>query len=338
MSTQPTLGIATSVSVFNGYVASMVAFALEEIGFFKLLARQTSVSLEGAAEALRVQSSILEAMCQSLVAIDILTSNATEGYGLTAEGRLFAEQLGFFTWAIGGYGAILRSLPQLASGEYVFGQDVVRNDRYVAEGAGKNIDVYVFPLVSTVLSWHTVRTLVDIGCGSAELLIRFCQLYPHLTCIGVDISPKACEAAQRNVNEAGLNGQITIIQADVCTLLASKDKRVIELLQRADIVTCFFMLHDLIHDMVQASDLLLRFKKTFPHASRFLIGDTVKPSSSIPLKQTFFILAFELVHALMGQRTWEKEFYESLFTSVGLNIERFIEFPVPSTWLYVLRP
>src|SRR5690349_15297046 len=57
------------------------------------------------------------------------------------------------------------------------------------------------------INWRKIRTLVDVGCGTGVKLLRFVESAADLNrsdvkIIGIDLSEKAIEMAQRNVGES----------------------------------------------------------------------------------------------------------------------------------------
>jgi len=326
-------------SLFNGYVGSSVVFALSEIGFFKLFEKNDSVvNLPRAAGILKVRQNLLTALCDNMVAIGILQNASDDSYALTIEGQNLAELLGYFTWAIGGYGNLLHNLHHLVSGRKTYGYEVVRDESYVARGAGEVGQKFVLPVVASQLDKSSFNEIVDLGCGSAALLIFLCRRYPWIKGVGVDISEKACELARQRIFQSGLSERIRIIKSDVNQLAYGADSSEVSSLQRAEVVTSFFMLHDLIKNQAQAVDFFSNLKRNFCNTRYFLFGDTMQSDSLELLKsQKIFSQVFELVHAFMGHCLWKKQLYDEVFSAAGFAVDGCIRLDIPFSWLYVLK-
>jgi len=54
--------------------------------------------------------------------------------------------------------------------------------------------------------------LLDLGCGTADVTIRFVKAYPGVTALGVDGSEAMLAFGQRYVREAGLESRISLEQ------------------------------------------------------------------------------------------------------------------------------
>jgi len=323
------------VSLFNGYIGAMVIFALEEMGFFRLIQEKGYFDLSDAS-VLGIQQKFFLPLCNTLQALNIVQRNDQGHYQLTMAAETITQQLGFFTWAVGGYGDVLRNLYPLASGQQSFGDEIFRDERYVAKGAGQCTRNFVLPIICEMLDPISINIIADLGCGSGELLIYLCRRYPHIRGVGVDRSAKACELARQNITNARLTNRIEIVEADVCNLSYNLDSRELDLLTRSDTITCLFMLHDLIQEELQAREMLLKMKYFFREATHFLFGDTMQTDSPPSLQQSSFIVGFELVHAFMEHHIWKKQVYDDLFAAADFDIQRCVELAIPSSWLYLL--
>jgi 2-polyprenyl-3-methyl-5-hydroxy-6-metoxy-1,4-benzoquinol methylase len=78
--------------------------------------------------------------------------------------------------------------------------------------------------------------IADIGCGLAWSSIALARAYPQAVVDAVDIHPETVGLARRNVTAAGLDGRVTVHQADAAGA---------ELRPGYDLVTAFECVHDL---------------------------------------------------------------------------------------------
>lgn len=62
------------------------------------------------------------------------------------------------------------------------------------------------------------ETYVNIGCGSATLLIERAACGPAGRIIGIDINPQILKLAQTNIAASGFGNQISLCLGDACTL------------------------------------------------------------------------------------------------------------------------
>src|SRR5215813_962489 len=54
------------------------------------------------------------------------------------------------------------------------------------------------------------RRVIDLGCGTADVTIRFARAYPNVTILGVDGSEMMLSFGWHAVRDAGLGSRITL--------------------------------------------------------------------------------------------------------------------------------
>jgi len=69
----------------------------------------------------------------------------------------------------------------------------------------------------------TQGTVVDLGTGTANLIIALLNLYPDLTAVCYEASEMMCEIARYNVLSHGLEDRITVIHDDLYTATGTYD-------------------------------------------------------------------------------------------------------------------
>lgn len=323
--------------LFNGYLGANVAFAMHELGLFDQLSGDTRTTTADLAARAGADHALLGALLQAAQRLGYLERDGGDGIALTREGAELARFQGFFTWAVGGYGELLGQLAPMARRARAFAMDVLRDEGKVAVGAGEVDATLMVPILDQVLDSLEPRLIADVGCGNAARLIRLCRRQPGLAGIGVDISEDACALARKAVAAAGLQQRISIACGDVLALQGQTAGPAAGG-GEVDLVSSFFMLHDLLARFERPSAALEALRKAFPTAGHFLLADTVRSTADAGAAPPIFTLGFELVHAFMGVPLYTKERYEAFFVEAGFTIERCLPFGAPSSWLYLLRP
>lgn len=325
----PTLPAIEPDVLFNGFAGAHVAVTLHQLGVWEILdhapaAVRTLAARTGASTDWML---ILLRTMALLGYVELRDQVAT----LTTAGRALHEQMGLFVWGVGGYGAMLGNLRGLATGDLTYGKDVHRDEALIALGAGEADRALMQGIESEILSGIGFRVVADIGCGSADRLIRLCAAHPDRRGIGIDISAPACTLAAERVREAGLAERVEIIREDVLDTMNTRT------FPGVDFVTCFFMLHDLFATDDNHADVIRSLRSIFPDARLFLFGDTAAQRWEQHTRTPpIFSLEFELVHAAMGVQLRAKETYLRAFRDAGLQVERCEPFGVPSTWAFLL--
>lgn len=153
-------------------------------------------------------------------------------------------------------------------------------------------NIFSAELISGTISQCT--RVLDIGCGSGDLLLILAKAHPHITFVGADQSSIALEAGKRNAAVEGVTNVI-FVQSDLETLQSIPD-------QDVDGVITRFTLHHLLDEtsLVSAAQSIKRILK--PQGAIW-IGDFQKLNSLRLIKAICYRKAGKIVSDL---------FYESL--------------------------
>jgi precorrin-6B methylase 2 len=91
-------------------------------------------------------------------------------------------------------------------------------DPAIVEGWGRGSAVVPGILAAAAPELADVRSFLDVGAGVGLLAIAAARTWPEASIVGIDVWGPSLEAATANVQEAGLDGRITIRDQDVATL------------------------------------------------------------------------------------------------------------------------
>lgn len=64
---------------------------------------------------------------------------------------------------------------------------------------------------------HSGGALLEVGCGTGNLLLQIARAFPKARCTGVEIDPTGIAAAREAMHGAGLAERVEILQGDVAT-------------------------------------------------------------------------------------------------------------------------
>ncbi|QBD82893.1 methyltransferase domain-containing protein [Ktedonosporobacter rubrisoli] len=320
--------------LFNGYVGANVAYALQQIGLFSVLTPNSK--LKPHEIAVRTGSDLprLQALLKACQELGYISSHTDGSVSLSTMGEVLHGQLGYFTWSVGGYGDLLRNLGSLTRGKETW--KPLRNEGMVALGADMNHHSFMEHILFEVLDHLSFHKIADFGCGNGGRLISFCQRYPHIKGVGIDISADAIKLAEDNVKQNNLEDRLEMICTNVLETI--KTDRYKEVLAGVDLVSSFMMLHDLYNIPSVWPRLFDHLREAFPGVKHFLFADTVKMPSTEELSELpIFSVGYELLHSYMDVCLPTKAEYDAMFARAGLTIEICADFGTPYTYLYLLR-
>ncbi|MGW9439634.1 SAM-dependent methyltransferase [Streptomyces sp. NPDC055607] len=326
----PTLAPVSTAALFNGFTGSHVAMALQELGTWdRLKDGKRPVAL--LAEEAGCDVIKMSALLRTMGLLGYVRFDAGE-VSLTEAGHELVRDIGFFVWGVGGYGPVLNNLVELAAGTKRFGEEVRRDERHIAIGAGQVDRSVMRSIEQEVLAGIEYSSVADLGCGDATRLIRLCGETGERRGLGIDISESATDLASARVAAAGLSDRVDIVCEDVLKSMTGETFPGIEL------VANFLMMHDLLASTDDGGEVIRSLRRVFPDARYFLVADTTAqpwPQHDGPVP--IFSLEFELVHTFMDTPIMRREVYEAAFAAGGLRVLRCEPFGAPSTWLFLLE-
>ena len=319
--------------MFNNLIQSYLICSLNNLNILSYLNSQGFTTLEELLEKFTISETLLSYLLK-LSEYYGLISVEHDTIRLSEHGREAYKMVGFFTWAIGGYGQLLGSLDKFCGKKQEQKSNFIKGDQ-VAKGSDECYKHLMQPILHKALKSIPFSRVADLGCGNAGKLIEFARLNPDFIGIGVDINAGAIELASQNVKENHLEDRIKLYCGNALDTLNSHLR-----FPEVETVTCFMMMHDFFNVPGLSDQLFDKLKTTFPNVKYFVIGDTIASSNS-EIQRAYslpiFTLGFELVHQFMNVKLFELDYYLDVFRKAGLSIEQTIPFGVPNTYLFVLR-
>jgi SAM-dependent methyltransferase len=280
----------------EGFYVAQIALALHRRGVFQSLrSSRTAGDLAREfgydAEAL---ASVLDFVYRTT---DLLVRNRRGEYRLARRYEPYPT-LGFhldkFLGAYGGPTAHLEdSLRRPARGRRLVDRSLLAKAFAKAETGGPTP-------VAAIVRGSGVRSLLDLGCGTAPLLRELCSADRVFRGWAVDADPAMCAAAAEKIKAAGLTDCIRVIHADVRRLGTALRPR-----ERAQVEAIFGS--SLLNELCRAGGretvrLLSRLRRLFPGRQFFVVDYYGKLTydSSAPARYRHTLLQ-DLVQALTAQ-------------------------------------
>ena len=309
-------------SIRRGYALSFLLYSFHDSGVFDYLKDGKPKSSKEISLKLNLNEKILRSGLNFFVHADNSIIKDNNGkFILTKIGmdRIFSNQaMAMSLGAVGAYNVILTQYTAAMQEKKFYGKDFIRDGRLVAKSSVLTGRAN-YPWVVEKLKELKVETVVDLGCGSGDIIIDFCKRNKNLLGVGLDINPGAILEATERVNQAGLSEKISLIEGDMInpstysSKIRSKDKKLA--------FNAIMALHEFLRDGEKAVvDILKKMKKQFPN-SYFILGEFNKCSdeefAEIPLFERMHMLFYqEIIHGLTDQGlanmdTWKKMFDEA---------------------------
>ncbi|MGC0859028.1 class I SAM-dependent methyltransferase [Pantoea agglomerans] len=321
--------------IFNGYIGSHLCYHLSREGILDLFKDKDTLNKSEINDAnfsgTRLEN--VRLIIDYAVKFGIFHED-DEQYRLTELGSDIEKNIGFFTWAVGGYGNFLRNFTDISKEKEMTMSSMI-DGANVALGSRQANKQFMWDIIIEELSSLQTRSFADLGCGAAGALIDICRKFDGVTGTGIDISTKAIDSARINIEKNNLKGRIEVVNQNVLDAIDSP--YLIDKFSRVDTVLSFMMMHDLFN-IKDPVEILKKLQSTFPNAKTFIIADTfLSEEKSLKIDTPIFTYGFEYVHHFMKIKIFHKEQYLRFFSAAGFSVERVTYLNVPNTYLFVLH-
>jgi SAM-dependent methyltransferase len=309
-------GRGTAATIYNSAVAAWAIAAAWEIGALDELQRSRTLDAESFAAHRGLDPASTVGLFRALASVGVVQRRGPVVVAAAAFDEVYRYK-SFFHWLSRGSAELFRQMPSILVSENRTGRFYRRDPAAIAFACREIDELCYAPAFWDAMSRldFELGTVVDLGCGSGGRVLDILARYPCARGVGVDIARPALESARADALAAGAADRIELVEADVLEL----DER--PEFAGVDLITCFMMGHDL-WPRESCVAALRRFRKVFPAARRFLLGDATRtvgiPDSELPV----FTLGFELGHDLMGVWLPGIADWESVFEEAGWRLVR----------------
>jgi len=310
----------------RGYALAFLLYSFHDTGVFEYLRDGKKRSIKEIAKKLKLDEKILSGGMNFFANADnSIVKDKSGKFKISKVGkkRIFANQtLAMSLGAVGAYNIILTQYAAAMQKKKIYGKDFVRDGRLVATSSVLTGQAN-YPWVIEKLKKLKVKTVVDLGCGSGDIIIHFCKRHKELRGVGLDINRGAILEAKRNVKKAKLINRIDLIQGDMINPRTYSKK--IKHKGKQVAFNAIMALHEFLRDgEVAVINILKKMKKEFP-GSYFILGEFNKASDSefakIPLSKRMHMLFYqEIIHNLTNQALANKTTWKKIFKKANVKL------------------
>jgi ubiquinone/menaquinone biosynthesis C-methylase UbiE len=109
-------------------------------------------------------------------------------------------------------------------------------------------------------------SILEVGCGTGQHLIRLTKAFPHARCVGVDIDPTGIKAAKATLEKAGVTDRVRLIEGDVATAVAEDSIDAVVMIEVLHEIAPGFRqgIIDACHRALRSDGWLLIIDETYP--------------------------------------------------------------------------
>lgn len=172
-----------------------------------------------------------------------------------------------------------------------------------------------YPGVISEVTMRKPQRIVDLGAGAGGLLIHLLTVLPDSTGLALDLSPAACDEAERAARRADVHNRLTVVNRSIESLIDDAGP-----VGGADVVHAGFVLHDLLADQDVLDGVLRSCRESIASDGCLVVADAV-PYVESSRERAFSALFTYLHSSSMGVQlpsadTWCAAFQRAGFADV----------------------
>jgi len=213
-----------------------------------------------------------------------------------------------------------------------YGEGICRDDTNVVAASAETEKWLPYPLISHQIKKHGYKNILDIGCGSCDLLVKFCEMNSEISCYGIDISEDALKAAKETIDKHKMTARIK-------TQLIDFTKQPLRINNwEPEVITFMFVLHELVAKL--GEEALIKSLKglgaKFP-GCHLAICELIRLPNIELRKKPSLLAEHYFYHGLSNQKVLTSLEWLAIFDKAGFVIEGKEEFEFLGQAFYLLK-
>jgi hypothetical protein len=353
----------TAQRLISGHVTLIAWWTLRHAGVFDAILKQEGEDGEGLnplvfATRTNMAHEVLAALIEYLASAGLLALKGDQ-VRLTAEGRALLDSEDGVLELLRAYQPVLTMSEHLlaklksygpgggAAGSPAAGAGgggVSRKNEYLLESQSKRYLPEVFPAVEDLIAKHKYSHLLDVACGTGELLIFLARQLKKVVGVGIGADPMMVRRANTAITAADLETRLIAVAAtplDVCTDTLRAFERIglsRQLWNELDLLILSSVLSDLAATAAEPVAVMTRalfgLRKNFPKASLLVM----EPVNSPRFDRNYYAPELSLLLRLTRAHPWPSEKWRDLFTSTGYALAEETPLTTDGLALFLLKP
>ena len=316
---------------FRNYIISQNIAALDKIGFVNLMLVENEIDIVDFSSKNNLNLSILKFCCDYLYVVRIFNKKALT-YSLTHYGyNLFTSSRGVFDF-IHAYAPVFENLEFLITNKKSYGKDIFRRGEFVGRASAALAELFPFPIARALLMKYNLYRILDLGSGSGDFLIGFCQ-ENKMKGLGIDISVEAVNYANYKAQSRKVADKVKFLVGDILRLREVQIPH-----QEIDVITCMFVLHEFLATSEKlVTDVFKSINTAFP-GKHILVCELTRCSLDHLFNSPSGIVEHHFFHNLSNQGLAALDEWKSIFKKSGLEIIEEERLSMAEQSIFLLKP
>lgn len=322
-------------SLAKAYYTTKAMLAMWRLGLFDRAEREGELDSAVIAAEWGVDEELVRPLFNYLIVRGFLEYTKRGTVRLTQRGHDAYPYRGYLSTMVGAYEPVFDQLEAIVTGAVTYGKDLTRSHEEMVRGLTALEDKMMGTVTKAVLDINA-RKVLDLGCGSARMLARMCELDPTLHAVGVDRDPTSCAVAQETIEACGAFDRISIITGDAFNITALPA----DALSGVDTVTVMFLLHEVLRQRGREGTvrLLGEIAALVGPQGRLVMVEVSGTVTHEYREKQLFVPEYELLHEYTNQRLASRPEWETMLGEAGMAVVDVLPVDMCQSFCMVAAP
>jgi SAM-dependent methyltransferase len=302
----------------RGHVVFECLAGLQATGVLAELASGGSVAADETVAGLGLDGRILSAVLRYLYGAGLMDRDGRGRYRLAFPiSKADLAKIEIFR----AYAPVFSQLAALLSGHKRYGNGISRIPDLDATASSSIGEQFCYPFVIETVRSLGAGCVLDVGCGSGDLLIQACRTTPGLTGCGFDCAPTVVTLANQRIRHAGLSDRIRVVQGDLLMIdQVLGGPKLSDLRSRIDVIVSTSVLHEFAFPDEQALIPVLRRLKANLPSVPLVLFEVIEHSDEELRLNPSPALEHHLFHRLSMQGIASVDSWKTAFVASGYTL------------------
>jgi len=319
----------------KGYYTTKALLALWRLGLFDRAERDGELDAAAIAAEWGVDEELVRPLFNYLLVRGFLERTDAGAFRLTQRGHDAHPYRGYLSTMVGAYEPVFSRLEAIVTGAVSYGKDLTRSHEEMVRGLTALEDKMMGTVTDAVIRVGA-RKVLDLGCGSARMISRMCEVDPGIHTVGVDRDPGSCAVARETVQLRGLADRMQIVEGDAfeVTMLPA------DVLAGVDTVTVMFLLHEVLRQRGRDGTvrLLTEIADLVGPQGRLIMVEVSGTVDHQYRENQLFVPEYELLHEYTNQRLASRPEWEAMLADAGMTVVDVLPVDMCQSFCMVAAP
>jgi SAM-dependent methyltransferase len=311
-------------------VAALLEIA-DRLGILSVIDSDKPFRIDDLAKVGKVPTEGAEAFVKALNAASVIQPTGEPNtFETVADFPQLRYESGYISWALNANRPFIENAAWFLNAPQEARKVHQRDGRQVAVSSQWMGSQGFYPMAFDSILGLKPHHAVDLGAGTARLLIETLLALPESTAVALDMDSGACMEAGRAAQQAGVADRLTVVERPIQSLAEDPSP-----LADADVIHAGFVFHDMFPEEEHIADAVLRNCRDALKPNAIMAITDAVPYPESERERRFGTMVTYYHQQFMGRRLLTEDEWTDKLRSAGFRSVRCIAHQFPSGRLFL---